>query len=241
MHPVSFAFKRGHIRAVVAHRDMLKPFDITPARFDALFVIRARGGSCYQSEIWDDLGLHPSTISRMIKSMVERGLVASTPVSYGDGRERIISLTRTGFKVIVAAVKAFIHDDELRQLYERMHDGAVEAVKSLVAAARNVGEWLGDIASHFYPFEAPSLEEEERRDAEVKEAIERDEDLRGTKDEGLRGLESLAPDEDPMHPDYFYCETNVSLKKRDPTAWDEKLTLDWERYFELYAKAFHGG
>ena len=241
MHPVSFAFKRGHIRAVVAHRELLAPLEITPARFDVLFVLRARGGSCHQSEIWQELGLHPTTISRMVKSMVGRGLVTKTYVYYGDTRERIVTLTRKGFATVVEAIKAFIRADDLRSFYDRMHAKGVEGVKAAVAAMRNISEWLQDRAVHPYSAEKIDVESDVRLDAQVKEAVEHDEDLLVAKREGQRGLASLAPEDNPTHPTYFYCKQNLALKAADPAAWEAKLSRDWKRYFYFYGKAYPPG
>lgn len=244
MHPVSFAFKRGHIRAVVRHREMLAPLDITPARFDVLFVLRVKGGTCFQSEIWQDLGLHPTTISRMVDAMVTRGLVTKIRPYYADNRERIVTLTRKGFATIIEGIKAFIREDGLRSFYDRMHRNGVEGVKAAVAFMRNIGEWLQDRATHRYEADKPAaadVEADIRFDAEVKETVERDEDLLAAKKEGLRGLANLALEDNPSNPIYFSCKKNVDLKAADPIAFNEKLLRDWERYFDFYGKAYPPG
>ena len=241
MHPVSFAFKRGHIRAVVTHRELLAPLEITPARFDVLFLLRAKGGTCNQSEIWFELGLHPTTISRMVKSMVARGLVNKTYPYYSDNRERIITLTRKGLATVVEAIKSFIRADDLRSFYDRMHAKGVEGVKAAVAAMRNIGQWLQDRAVHPYSAERIDVESDARFDAEVKETVERDEDLLAAKKEGRRGLDSLAPEDNPTSQTYFYCKQNLALKAADPAAWEAKLFRDWQRYFHFYGKAYPPG
>lgn len=242
MHPISFAFKRGHIRAVVLHKELLHDLDITPARFDALFYLRLKGGSAYQNEIWYELGLHPSTISRMITSMVARGLVVKEPVNYGDGRRRIVTLTRKGFAAVVEAIKRFIRDDFLRRYYANMHAKGVEGVNAVVDAMRNIGQWLQDTAQHFYSSVAPpDLDAEVRLDEEVKAEVDRAEDLRNNRAAGLRGLAAIPLEDNPVWGDYHYCERNVALKKRDPAAWEEKISRDWFHYLDLYGKAYPAG
>lgn len=242
MHPISFAFKRGHIRAVVAHKELLKDLEITPARFDALFLLRSKGGSAYQSEIWYELGLHPSTISRMVKSMVARGLVVREPVNYGDSRLRVVTLTRKGFGAVVEAIKRFIREDELRHFYANMHAKGVEGVNAVVAAMRNIGQWLKDTALHVYSAEAPpDLEAEVRLDAEVKAEVDRAEDLRTTRAEGLRGLAAIRPEDNPLWDRYYTCETNLALKQRDYAAFQAKLTRDWFHYWNLFGMANPAG
>lgn len=242
MHPVTFAFKRGHIRAVVLHKELLKGLDITPARFDALFLLRLKGGSAYQSEIWEELGLHPSTICRMIKSMVVRGLVHKQPVEHGDTRRRIITLTRKGFDAVVKAIKRFIRDDDLRLHYANMHANGVEGVKQLVAAMRNVGRWLQDTAEHYFSADPPpDLAAEEKLDEEVKAEVDRAEDLRNTRAEGFRGLAAIRPEDNPFWDRYRTYEPNAALKKTDPAAWEEKLKRDWFHYWTMFGMAYPAG
>lgn len=243
MHPVSFAFKRGHIRAVVTHRDLLRRFGITPARFDALYILRWKGGVCYQSEIWQELDLHPSTISRMLKSMEQRGLVVRERV-YGtliDAREVTVTLTRKGFDAIVGAITAFLRDDDLRDFYDRMHHKGAEHIKELVAGVRNIGEWLRDFAKHPYPAERPDVAAGKRYDAHVQKTVDREEKRRAAKTEGLRGLAAIAPEDDPSTMDYFFHPKNVALKKNDPAAFDAKLQRDFTNYANCYALAYMNG
>lgn len=243
MHPVSFAFKRGHIRAVVAHRDFLKPFGITPARFDALYVIRWRGGSCYQSQIWQDLDLHPSTISRMLKSMEQLGLVVRER-EYGkfiDAREVIVTLTCLGLETIIGAIKAFLRDDELRAFYNRMHTRGVEYIKETVAAVRNIGEWLRDFAIHPYSAERPDVAGGERYDTKVRKEVERLEKMRKARAEGLAGLATIPPEDDPSQWDYWFHPKNTALKMTDRAAYEEKVRRDTERHDHFYELAFLSG
>lgn len=228
MHPVSFAFKRGHIRASVAHRDFLRPFEITPARFDALYILRWHGGSCYQSEIWQELGLHPSTISRMLKSMEKRGLVVRqrNAGTLMDCREVIVTLTRYGLDTVVKAIKAFLRADDLRDFYNRMHEKGVAHIKQLVADVRNIAGWLYDVAKHPYPAERPDIAAGERYDKTVKEDVDRFEEVRQEHADLARRRAAIPPEDDPLHLDYCWHPKNRAMQQADPSAWLEKIARD---------------
>lgn len=243
MHPVSFAFKRGHIRAVVAHKEMLRNFEITPARFDALYVIRWRGGSCYQSEIWQDLDLHPSTISRMLKSMEQRGLVARERFfgKFDDARQVIVTLTRKGFDTIVKTIKAFLRDDELRAFYNRMHDEGVAHIKKAIGVVRNIAGWLYDYATHPYSADRPDVAAGERYDAIVKREVEKQEFRRNAQADGLRGLAAIPPENNPMNLDYFWGPLNAAIRENDPAAWNAKVIRDFEHHSRMYELAYLTG
>jgi DNA-binding MarR family transcriptional regulator len=218
----------------------LRRFEITPARFDALYVIRWRGGSCYQSEIWQDLDLHPSTISRMLKSMEQRGLVARERArgKLIDAREVVVTLTRKGFDTIVGAIKAFLREDDLRDFYNRMHEKGVEHIKGMVASVRNIGEWLRDFAKHPYSAERPDVAGGERYDAEVQKEVDRMEKIRASKAEGLRGLAEIAPEDNPTHWEYWFHPKNTALKNSDRAAFRAKVLRDAERHDHFYELAY---
>jgi DNA-binding MarR family transcriptional regulator len=232
MHPVSFAFKRGHIRAVVAHRELLKELEITPARFDALYIVRWHGGSCFQSDIWRELDLHPSTISRMLKSMEAKGLVARkrNAGQAMDCREVCITLTRKGFDIIVKAIKTFLRADDLRKFYNRMHTEGVEHIKKLVGAVRNIGEWLRDFANHPYSAERPDVAAGERYDEIVEAEVDEQEEIRARFATYTQRRAALTPENDPFRPDYYSRPEHVAMRKNDPAAWAAKIARDANDY-----------
>jgi len=235
MHPVSFAFKRGHIRATVAHRDFLRPFEITPARFDALYIVRWHGGSCYQSDIWQELDLHPSTISKMLKSMEQLGLIVRERQigQLIDCRQVTVMLTRKGFDTVVKVIKAFLRADELRAFYNRMHERGVEHIKELVAGVRNIAGWLRDLAKHPYSAERPDVAADEQYDAVVKQEVETQEDARAERADYARRVAAIPPEDDPLVAEYHTHPKNVALKKSDPEAWLAKMDRDIANLPEL--------
>lgn len=165
MHDLSFRFKRAHIRAVEFHKPFAAEFGLTPARFDAMYVIRAKGGVCRQHEIWEALGLSPSTICKMLKSMEILGLIWREP-DEDDHRHRVVRLTKYGFLKIVAAIKVFIRTDMLRSFYDSIDAKGREFVTSLRIAAQRAARALFDSSTLAYRPDAPGVHEHAELDAD---------------------------------------------------------------------------
>jgi DNA-binding MarR family transcriptional regulator len=86
----------------ILHDAGLEP--LTPARFDLLYVVHeASHGFIPQKELTVRLGLHPSTVSKMLTRLEELGL-ASREYSPDDGRERDVYLTPAGRELISRAI-----------------------------------------------------------------------------------------------------------------------------------------
>jgi len=76
MHDLGFRFKRAHLKAVELGRKKLRKWALSPARFDVLYVVQQGGvDGVLQSRIWDTLGLHKSTISKMCSRLEELGFI----------------------------------------------------------------------------------------------------------------------------------------------------------------------
>src|SRR6266567_4827289 len=73
MNSTLFSIKRGFLRTVHFGRKVLEPFGLTPARFDILYLLR--DGWRRQSQIWRRLGLHPSTVCRVMVRLEDLDLV----------------------------------------------------------------------------------------------------------------------------------------------------------------------
>lgn len=109
MNPLTFRFKRAHWSAVKFGMRMFRGtkepgapdfdgvVDMTPARFDILYVIHSnvgwRRGVMGMPELRRALGLSRATISRAITRLVELGLVTKRRA---NGRSKTITLTRDG-------------------------------------------------------------------------------------------------------------------------------------------------
>jgi len=157
MHIVTFTTKRAHLCGVAFGRRIVKDVHgMTPARFDLLYLIRTTYGRyrwywLEQNKLTAALGLHPSTVSKMIKRLVEMGWLEKDPRCQGDARTNLILLTKRGLKRINRAMgivfrrgKADLHHFEL--LFGNMNPrswppAAVNAFRGQInAVARSFGD-----------------------------------------------------------------------------------------------------
>src|SRR5262249_25098096 len=110
MHMVTFTTKRAHLGGVAFGKRIVKKIDgMTPPRFDLLYVIRKAYGTCVtkvfgyfarQDKLTARLGLHPSTVSKMISRLVHMGWLDKERRPVEDGRTNIIRLTKRGLRRI---------------------------------------------------------------------------------------------------------------------------------------------
>jgi DNA-binding MarR family transcriptional regulator len=106
MHTVFFGLKRAHHGALRIMRHALAQHGLTAARFDMLYAVRERAG-LPQWELRRALGVSGATVSRMVTSLVDLGLLARKRTSE-DLRVRLISLTKAGRKCIGKAIRRFM-------------------------------------------------------------------------------------------------------------------------------------
>ena len=93
MNVIFFGCKRAHHACLRLTRGMLKKLGLTAARFDMLTAIR-RGFRVCQRDLCDKLGVTAATVSRMLRSLEDLGLVHREP-DY-DRRRRCVTLTPMG-------------------------------------------------------------------------------------------------------------------------------------------------
>lgn len=118
MHAITFELKRAHLRGVAFGSSVIKKRvkGMTPARFDLMYAIRVAflmpGGRRWpiattelQATIRRRLGLHPSTVSKMIKRLVEMGWLEKQGKFCLDRRVNVIALTELGMRKIVKAMR----------------------------------------------------------------------------------------------------------------------------------------
>ena len=100
MHQLLFSLKRTHLRALALQRHAIRPFPLTPARFDMLFAMRKHASSHFkQSDIRRLLGINSATTSRMVRSLVKLGFIEREVYPY-DRRQLLIRLTKEGTRVL---------------------------------------------------------------------------------------------------------------------------------------------
>ena len=158
MDAILFGFKRAHHVSLRFGRELLTPFGLTPARFDALFALHELreedGRSTRQCDLRRELGVARSTISRMLRSLERLGLVERGHRRYTRG----VSLTRLGASLMRCAV-ARIH--RARVAYRKVQR-AIRITRStnsfvargvLDATLNTFRRELGDSATLYYPWD----------------------------------------------------------------------------------------
>jgi DNA-binding MarR family transcriptional regulator len=123
--------KRAHLKNVGFAKKLVEKVNgMTPARFDILYVLRrvelVQGPAIdpsaerkLQYELWKDLGLHRSTICKMLKQLEEFGWIRRTR-SKEDRRTFNVSLTAEGLRVIWRAMRRVFRGKLLKREYERL-------------------------------------------------------------------------------------------------------------------------
>ena len=175
MHAVTFQLKRSHLCSVrlglrlfqgTPGKEDAPDFDgvrdMTPARFDILFVILQAGGRIAHNALRAQLGLSGATISKGIKRLVELGLVHSFRDSR-DARRKAVTLSREGRSRIGQALDLLSRERffarRFRKFAARYADpcastGIVQrtylALDSLWSRAAALSRHLGDTAFPHY-------------------------------------------------------------------------------------------
>jgi DNA-binding MarR family transcriptional regulator len=85
MHRTIWAVKRAHFKTWAWNWRLLRQVKVTPAQFDALYVLAERG-VMMQSKLQYALGVARSTISELLKELARVGLVARG-VRFRDGKD----------------------------------------------------------------------------------------------------------------------------------------------------------
>lgn len=102
MNVLFFAARRADLSILAYGRRLLAPHGLTPARFDMLYIIWRAGkcGSRSQEQIKSHLGVSRPTISRMLKSLADLGLIRRFRIL----RFRYATLTPLGRAVMRRAI-----------------------------------------------------------------------------------------------------------------------------------------
>jgi DNA-binding MarR family transcriptional regulator len=96
MHRTIWAVKRAHFKTWAWTRGVLRKFNVTPAQFDALFVLSERG-VMMQSKLQKALGVVRSTVSELLRDL-ERAQLVARGTRFRSGRD--VKLTAAGKKVV---------------------------------------------------------------------------------------------------------------------------------------------
>ena len=106
MHNVFFGFKRVHHATLGLTRNILKRMGLTAARFDLLYALKDSRLGMLQSRLRRLLGVSRTTVSRMLASLEQLGLL-TRKVSWSDRRTRDVNLTPRGRATITLAHRRF--------------------------------------------------------------------------------------------------------------------------------------
>ena len=108
MHAGYFGLKRAYYGSLKVTRKKLADMGLTAARFDLLYLLAERPEQPRsQAKLIRILGVTPPVVSRMLKSLRERGLVERTRHDR-DRRKWLVTLTTSGRALIRRAMDLFI-------------------------------------------------------------------------------------------------------------------------------------
>jgi DNA-binding MarR family transcriptional regulator len=113
MHVIFFGLKRAFHGTLRVTRRVLASLGLTPARFDMLYIVAKEGSSLLQRELQRALGVTAATVSRMLTSLEELGLV-EREVSEDDHRCRNVVLTKAGRRRVLEAARVLIHSGNIQ-------------------------------------------------------------------------------------------------------------------------------
>lgn len=158
MNGIFFGIKRAYHGTLRVTRRALARLGLTAARFDLLYVVRKGGSMLTQRELRKSLGVSGPTVSRMLGSLEDLGLI-EREVSDLDRRERYVRLTKAGRRCVRRTVRLLIHTG-LVQLaldsalcVDQWHNAkacerASEACDRMLGRLRRA---FGDVATFAYP------------------------------------------------------------------------------------------
>ena len=159
MNILFFGLKRAYHGTLRVTRRALVRLGLTAARFDLLYIVQKGGAVLTQRELRKALGVAGPTVSRMLRSLEELGLVERV-VSDLDRRERFVMLTKLGRRCVRKAARLLI-DTGVIQLAidgalcaDQWHNATVcetakNACDRMLARLRRA---FGDVATFAYPF-----------------------------------------------------------------------------------------
>ena len=180
MNGIFFGLKRAYHGTLRVTRHALARLGLTAARFDLLYVVRKGGATLTQRELRKVLGVSGPTVSRMLGSLEELGLV-EREVSDLDRRDRYVMLTKAGRRCLRKAARLLIHTGLLQLVLDsalcvdQWHnatacEGASKACDRMLCRLRRA---FRDVATFNYPFTHEEEEEKLRELDRIRSWIER--------------------------------------------------------------------
>ena len=186
MHTVFFGLKRAHHATLGLTRHALKRMGLTAARFDLLFALKDIRLGMMQSRLRRLLGVSRTTVSRMLASLEQLGLLTRR-LSSSDRRTRDVNLTSRGRETIRLAHRRFTRsgwaqlavDSALGTdgAYRWYRDGdSIAATALFDGLLRQIRRVFPDRATLVYPWDPDNVGPWDLWDAEFDEPTSGPED-----------------------------------------------------------------
>ncbi|HTB73826.1 MAG TPA: MarR family transcriptional regulator [Polyangiaceae bacterium] len=168
VHRIFFGLKRAHHGTLHITRRVLAALGLTAARFDLLYAVRKGRRGIIQSALRKVLGVSRATVSRMLGSLEELGLVRRTPHEE-DRRQKLVELTTKGWWRISRAHRHFTRsgwaqlaiDSALASEHAAFHwcdeNACLTATASLHVMLGRIRRGFRDFATLDYPSEGEEI------------------------------------------------------------------------------------
>ena len=167
MHTVFFGLKRAHHATLGLTRNILKRLGLTAARFDMLFALKPCRLGMLQSRLRRLLGVSRTTVSRMLASLEQLGLL-TRKASWSDRRTRDVNLTPRGRATITHAHRVLTRSGWAQLAVDSAlgTDGAfrwyregdcIQATALMDGLLGQIRRVFGDRAKLVYPWEPDSV------------------------------------------------------------------------------------
>jgi DNA-binding MarR family transcriptional regulator len=159
MNTTFFGLKRAYYGTLRLTRRALARLGLTAARFDLLHIVLKHGRFMVQRDLREALGVAAPTVSRMLASLEELGLLRRQPLE-DDLRQRTITLTREGRECIQRALRHFVRSGYAKLAVDSalcpenwFDDRACSRASSILdATLQRVRDAYGDVATPDYPY-----------------------------------------------------------------------------------------
>jgi DNA-binding MarR family transcriptional regulator len=159
MNTIFFGLKRAYHGTLRLTRRALARLGLTAARFDLLHIVLKHGRFMVQRDLREALGVAAPTVSRMLASLEELGLLQRQPLE-DDLRQRTVTLTKAGRKCIHRALRHFVRSGYAKLAVDSAlcpddwYDdrACVRATSVLDTTLQRLREAYGDVATTDYPY-----------------------------------------------------------------------------------------
>jgi DNA-binding MarR family transcriptional regulator len=156
MNQIFFGLKRAHHGVLRITRSALAKLGLTAARFDLMYVVHDWKGVT-QRELRGALGVSAPTVSRMLASLEELGLLRRKRTPY-DRRQRLVELTDPGRRCIRDAMRQFIKWGAAQLMVDSAlcpggwHDdmACLTAMDTCDGCLSHLRDAYGDVATLYY-------------------------------------------------------------------------------------------